>query len=111
MSVPLAQLRGGPHLLGPLVEVGVGLLDATRPEPIDQDPLAVLFLHRVVCPADAYVPGTLRHDFTDPRVHGSANARRVQTSIAYVQDSSGPATIARGANEGRLRAKRLAQKR
>lgn len=65
-QVPLAELREPPRVVrvpaaqfgrrrdvaAPLVQAGVGLRQAARPEPIDQDAMAVARIARLVDPPD-----------------------------------------------------------
>jgi hypothetical protein len=55
MAVPLPQLGGGRDLLAPLVEADPLLAEPPRPEPVDQDPLPVLGLRRVVHPTKVHL--------------------------------------------------------
>jgi hypothetical protein len=55
--VPAAQLRRRGEGLGPLVHPGRLLLQAARPQPVDQDAYAVVRLGRVVHATDANAHG------------------------------------------------------
>lgn len=49
MSEPFSQLRAWCQLLHPIIDCGIGLPHSTRPQPVNQDTLAVTVRRSLIC--------------------------------------------------------------
>ena len=69
---PLAEVVRGSRLLGPQVDLCVLPLNAPRPQPVHEDPLAVGLGRRVICPLHPVVAAHTARLFPLRPPHGSA---------------------------------------